>query len=157
MAHAMTHPTRLLPTLWLLATGMQAACRATDPSGSDCDAIAALLVSRIEVLPATASVNLGQSVQMKATAFSCAGPLADVGAFHWRSGDPAIATVSPSGLVAAIGTGQVSIFAAAQGKEASALITTHPVQVARVTVQPATATVGVDRTSRLTATSPVDR
>lgn len=144
-------PTRAAAALWTLMIGLLAGCGISDLTAPECDAIAAVLVSRVEVRPATVTVNLGQSVQMKATALSCAGLLADVGAFHWRSGNAAVATVSPSGLVEAVSTGQVQIFAAAQGKEESALITTQPVQVARVKVEPASATVGVGRTSRLTA------
>jgi uncharacterized protein YjdB len=147
----MRNRSRALTALGSLAAGILVACATSDTNGPNCDAIAAALVSRIEVQPATATVNLGQSLQMEALAFSCAGPLGAISVFQWRSGDPTVATVSPTGMVVAMTTGQVAIYAAVQGKEESASITTHPVRVAASTVEPPAATVGVGRTSRLTA------
>jgi len=134
-----------------LALGLLAACSAGDTNSPDCDAIAAALVSRIEVRPATATVNLGDSLQMQAVAFSCAGQLGEIGAFQWRSGDATVATVSASGMVKAVNSGNVAIYAATRGKEGSASVTTEHVPVARVTVEPTSATVAVGRTSSLTA------
>jgi uncharacterized protein YjdB len=128
-----------------------AACNGGDSNEPDCDAIAAALVSRVEVRPSSSTVNLGDSLQLAATAFSCAGALGDVTTFAWRSANTAIATVSATGLVKAVASGgPVAIFAAAQGKEGSSAISTRPVPVDRVSVEPATATVGVNRTSTLT-------
>ena len=141
---------RAVAALASLAVGILAACNAGGTNGPDCDAIAAALVSRIEVRPATVTVNPGDSLQMQAVAFSCAGEL-DVGAFQWRSSDPTVTTVSASGLVQALQSGDVAIYAAAHGKEGSASVSTELARVARVTVEPASATVGVARTSRLTA------
>jgi uncharacterized protein YjdB len=147
----MRNRSRAFAALESLVVGVLVACSTGDMNGPNCDAIGAALVSRIEVHPTTAAVNLGQSLQMQAVAFSCAGALNNISAFRWRSADTAVATVSPSGLVVAMTAGQVAIYAAVQGKEQSASITTQPAEVARVTVEPATAVVGVGRTSRLTA------
>ena len=147
----MTRWNRALAALLALVLVVVAACNGGDSNEPDCDAIAAALVSRIEVTPASSTVNLGDSLQLAATAYSCAGALSDVRTFAWRSANAAIATVSATGLVKAVTSGgPVAIFAEAQGKEGSSAITTRPVPVDRVTVEPATATLGVNRTSTLT-------
>ena len=143
---------RALTALASVALGVLAACSGGDSNAPDCDAIAAALVSRIEIRPPSATVNLGDSLQLSAVAYSCAGPMSAVNSFTWRSANDGQASVSPTGLVKAVTSGgAVEIFAAAQGKEGSSAITTRPVPLARVTVEPATATVGVNRTSTLTA------
>ena len=148
----MTRWGRALAALASVALGTLAACGGDDSNAPDCDPIAAALVSRIEVKPPTATVNLGDSLQLQAVAYSCAGALGDVKTFTWRSADDATAAVSATGLVKAMKSGgPVAIFAAAQGKEGSSAITAQPVPVVRVTVEPTTATVGVGRTSTLTA------
>jgi len=148
----MTRWGRALAALASVALGTLVACSGGDSNAPDCDPIAAALVSRIEVKPPTATVNLGDSLQLQAVAYSCAGALGDVKSFTWRSADEATAAVSATGLVKAMKSGgPIAIFAAAQGKEGSSAITAQPVPVFRVTVEPATATVGVGRTSTLTA------
>ncbi|MCU0621732.1 MAG: Ig-like domain-containing protein [Gemmatimonadales bacterium] len=122
--------------------------------GDDCDPIAAGLVERIEVTPSTGSVNLGDSLQLRARAFSCEGELPQVQAFTWRSESPATASVGNTGLVKGLQVGgPVRVFAAAQGREGSASVSVGAVPVASVRVEPATATVAVGRTSTLTATA----
>jgi uncharacterized protein YjdB len=148
----MTRWSRALASLASVALGVLAACSGSDSTDPDCDAIAAALVSRIEVEPPSATVNLGDSLQLSAAAYSCAGPMSEVNSFTWRSANDGQATVSETGLVKAMASGgAVTIFAAAQGKEGSSAITTRLVPVDRVTVEPSTATVGVNRTSTLTA------
>lgn len=147
----MRHSRRAIAALTLLALGILAGCGAGDANAPDCDAIAAALVSRVDVVPDVASLNVGDSLQLRAVAYSCAGPLTVGGGFQWRSGDASVATASAGGLVTAMTNGTVSIFAAAQGKEGSSSLTTHARPVARVTVEPASATLGAGRTSQLTA------
>ena len=143
---------RALTALASVALGTLTACSGGDSNDPDCDAIASALVSRIEVEPSSATVNLGDSLQLSAVAYSCAGPMNEVNSFTWHSANDGQVSVSSSGLVKAVTSGgAVEIVAAAQGKEGSSTITTRPVPLARVTVEPATATVGVNRTSTLTA------
>ncbi|MFL5507236.1 MAG: Ig domain-containing protein, partial [Gemmatimonadales bacterium] len=143
---------RALTVLASVALGTLTACSGGDSNEPDCDAIAAALVSRIEVEPASATVNLGDSLQLSAVAYSCAGPMSEVNSFTWHSANDGQVSVSSTGLVKAVTSGgAVEIVAAAQGKEGSAAIATRPVPLARVTVEPSTATVGVNRTSTLTA------
>ncbi len=142
--------------LWALASLSAAlvtvaGCAGGDASAPDCDAIAAALVSRVEVRPDPAIAIIGDSLQMQATAFSCAGQLEGVRSFEWRSGQPVVATISSTGLVVASLTGNLTIFAAVQGVEGSANVTSRPASVARVSVEPDSVTVGVTRTSTVMA------
>ncbi|HEX5820044.1 MAG TPA: Ig-like domain-containing protein, partial [Gemmatimonadales bacterium] len=124
----MTRWSRALAALASVTLGVLAACSGGDSNDPDCDAIAAALVSRIEVRPPSATVNLGDSLQLSAVAYSCAGPLNEVSTFTWRSADDGQVTVSPTGMVKAVASGgAVEIFAAAQGKEGASAITTRPV------------------------------
>jgi uncharacterized protein YjdB len=147
----MRNRNRALAGLGLLTSAILAACSGGNATAPDCDAIAAALVSRIEVRPATTTLNIGDSLQMHAVAFSCAGQLGEVGGFQWRSSDGSIIAVSSTGLLKAMKTGVAYIYAAARGKEGSATVTAQLPPVARVTVEPASATLGVGRTSTLTA------
>jgi uncharacterized protein YjdB len=122
-----------------------------DGGGGDCDPIAATLVSRIEVDPATLSVADGESAQLTARAFSCDGSQLPA-TFTWQSSDATTVSVSPSGLVSGVKLGgPVAVRAAAQGKEGSAAISIVARAVASVRVEPATANVAVGRTSTLVA------
>lgn len=128
-----------------------AGCGGGDGGGGDCDPIAATLVSRIEVDPATVSVADGESAQLTARAFSCDGTQLTT-PFTWQSSDATTVSVSPSGLVSGVRLGgPVAVKAAAQGKEGSAAISVVPRAVASVRIEPATANVAVGRTSTLVA------
>jgi uncharacterized protein YjdB len=65
----------------------------------------------------------GQTIQLTATAFTAGSATQDVtAAATWASSDASLATVSPSGLVSAVGDGTVSITATYQGHLASTRI-----------------------------------
>lgn len=128
-----------------------AACGGGD-DGGDCDPIAATLVSRIDVAPATATVADGASLQLTARAYSCDGSQIAVPAFTWQSGDVTTVSVNTTGMAVGVQVGgPVSITATAQGKQGSAQLTVSPRSVASVRVEPATANVAVGRTSTLVA------
>jgi len=148
----MTNPIRGLAALISIA-GLVAlnSCGGADSTGPGCDAIQAALVSRIEVVPGSATVTTGDSVQLRATAFSCAGQLPDVTDFQWRGSNDGIATVSPTGMVKAINSGNATVYASTSGKEGTATVLARPPGVAEVRVEPATLTVGEQQSSSLTA------
>ena len=121
-------------------------------NGGDCDPIAATLVARIEVAPATATVADGESLQLVAKAFSCDGTQLTVPSFTWQSGDATTVSVSTTGMALGVQEGgPVTITAVAQGKQGTARLTVAPRSVASVRVEPATANVAVGRTSTLVA------
>jgi uncharacterized protein YjdB/phage tail protein X len=118
----------------------------------DCDPIAATLVSRIEVSPATPVLADGESLQLSAVAFSCDGSQLVVPSFTWQSADATTVSVNASGMAVGVKVGgPVSVTATAQGKQGSARVSVTPRAVASVRVEPATASVAVGRTSTFTA------
>jgi hypothetical protein len=87
-------------------------------------------VDHITVTPASASVDVGGSVQLSATAFdksSPPAPLYSIRNFLWSTADPTVATVDSNGSVTGVGTGSAFVTAAldglSQSKDGSSQIT----------------------------------
>lgn len=138
-----------------LVTGVaagSATITATSEGKSGSSAITVLTpVASVSVSPASATVSVGSTVQLSATALDGNGAPVAGWPVSWASGNPAVATVSASGFVTAVGGGSVTITATSGGKSGTSAITV-PVPVASVTVSPASATVAVGSTVQLTAT-----
>jgi len=147
---SMRRSLRRIAFLAPLLAGVVAGC-GDDMAAPNCDAIAAAIVTHIDLHPSAATVAIGDSLQMNAKAFSCAGELTDVRTFQWRSGNADLATVSHEGLVKGRVSGNLSIFAAAGGKEGFASIFVRPPKVDRVTVEPDSAIIGLGGTTDLVA------
>ena len=81
------------------------------------------VVASVTVAPMTATVSVGGHVTLVATAFDLASePISGV-PFTWTSTDPQVATVSATGVVTGVSTGDVVILAtAANGVEGSSEI-----------------------------------
>jgi outer membrane protein OmpA-like peptidoglycan-associated protein len=106
----------------------------------------------VAVTPATATFNaLGATQQFAAAARDPGNsPLAGA-TFTWTSSNPAVATVSPSGLVTAVGNGTATITGSTSGKTATATVTVAQM-VASVNVTPATSSLtAAGATSQLAA------
>ena len=111
-------------------------------------------VASVTVTPSSASVPVGQTVQLSATPKDANGsPLSGRGV-TWASDDTTIARVSGSGLVTGRGAGSATITATSEGKSGTAtiMVTSVPVPVASVTVTPSSASGQVGQTVQLTAT-----
>ncbi len=112
-------------------------------------------VATVEVTPPTATVPVGQTVQLTATPQdSTDAPLPDR-PVTWTSDNPAIVSVDVNGLATGKTPGSATITATSEGKSGVSYITVTEipsVPVASVTVSPPTATVEVDQTVQLTAT-----
>lgn len=85
----------------------------------------AATVQRVTVSPATATRDIGQSVQLTATALDKKNKVVPGVTFSWSSNAPAIATVNNSGLVTAVATGTATISATGNGKTGTASITVN--------------------------------
>src|SRR5438093_2886276 len=96
-------------------------------------------VASVAVSPASASVQVGQTVQLAATPRDGNGNPLSGRAVSWASSNTAVATVSGSGLVTGVRAG-------------TATITVSTVPVASVAVSPATASVQAGQTVQLAAT-----
>src|SRR5436190_9046320 len=112
-------------------------------------------VASVAVAPATASLTVGQTVQLTATPKDSAGGTLTGRTVMWSSSNPSVATVSGSGLVTSVVVGTATITATSEGKAGSATVTVTLVpvaSVASVAVSPAMASIRVGQTVQLTAT-----
>ncbi len=82
----------------------------------------ALLAASVTVAPAGASIPVGATQQLTATARDAAGNVVNHAA-TWSSSAPAVASVSATGLVSALALGTAAITATVDGKSAAATIT----------------------------------
>jgi hypothetical protein len=112
-------------------------------------------VVSVEVSPASASILVGATVQLSATAQNAEGEALTGHTATWSTNAPAVATVSSAGLVRGMGEGSATITATIKGKSGTSNVTvtssTDP--VASVEVTPASASVLVGGTVQLTATA----
>ena len=109
-------------------------------------------VSTISITPATASVVIGRTTQLTATAKDAAGNVLSGRATTWTTSAPTIATVDANGLVTGVAAGTANITATSEGKSAQAAVTVSAVPVASVTVAPNAPAVKVGATLALSAT-----
>jgi trimeric autotransporter adhesin len=109
-------------------------------------------VSSVVVTPGSATVEVGQTRQLAATARNASnGPIPGV-TFQWTTTNAERATVSTSGLVTGVSAGPVTIRAMVAGVSGSSNVTVVNAPVASVTVAPASATIARGATVQLSAT-----
>src|SRR5947199_2697924 len=125
-------------------------------SGSSAVTVTAgpLPVASVTVSPASASVPIGQAVQLTATPKDASGNPLTGRTVTWASSNTSVGTVNASGLVTGVVAGATTITATSEGQSGTSAVTVTaaPVPVASVTVSPATAAVFVGQTTQLTAT-----
>ena len=110
-------------------------------------------VASVTVSPATASLTVGQTVQLTATPKDANGNPLTGRVITWQSSDNTIASVNSSGLVTGVGAGgPVTITATSEGQSGSATVNVTLAPVASVTVTPSAANVAITGTVQLTAT-----
>src|SRR5947207_12584475 len=86
-------------------------------------------VGSVEVTPATASVQAGQTVQLTATPRDAGGNPLSGRAVTWSSSNTTVATVSNSGLVSGVTPGSATITATSEGKSGTSSVTVTNVPV----------------------------
>jgi uncharacterized protein YjdB len=122
---------------------------------ADTATVTIVCVAAVNLSPASASVPVGGTVQLAAIAKDAQGnPLAGR-AISWSSSNPAVATVSSSGLVTGVSAGSTPITATSEGASGTAALTVTsppPVPVASVRVTPGSASIQVGATVQLSAT-----
>ena len=99
----------------LAAATVLAAC------GSDDPAAPTISVSSVTVDLTTATLAIGGSVQLTATARDAAGNVVST-TVAWSSNDAAVATVNSTGLVTAVAAGTAAITATAEGHTGAATV-----------------------------------
>jgi uncharacterized protein YjdB len=117
-------------------------------------------VSSVRLLPANASLSVGGTVQLSVEARDASGGLLTGRVAAWTSSNPAVATVTATGLVTALSAGASIISADCEGKTGLASVnvsgtspspTQPPPGQSTITVTPATATISLGKTVQLTA------
>ena len=113
-----------------LALAVLALAACDDSSGSSGE------IYRVDVNPVSATLNIGSSQQMVATAVNPSGKILDNRAVTWSSSTPAVATISADGLVSAVAGGTTTITGAIGDESAEVTLTVlFPAQ--SVTLAPA--------------------
>src|SRR5207302_712258 len=110
-----------------------------------------LWTSPQSVSPMSASVTVGQTVQLAATTTDAAGNVLSGRAVAWTSSDLGVATVSSSGLVSALAVGSATLAATSEGHGATVALTVSSVPVASVVVSPASSSAQVGASVQFTA------
>src|SRR5437762_873503 len=95
-------------------------------------------VASVAVRPASATVQVGQTVQLAATPRDANGNPLSGRAVSWASSNTAVATVSGSGLVTGVTAGSATITATSEGQGGTSAITVRAAPAASVTASPAT-------------------
>lgn len=112
-------------------------------------------VATVSVMPSTAGVTAGGTIQFSATLRDAQGRALGGRTVAWSSSNPSVATVSSSGLVTGRAAGSAVITATSEGKSGTAQLVVFaapPTPVASVTVAPATSTIEAGGTVQLSAT-----
>ncbi len=111
-----------------LVTALKSGTATVTASSNGHAATASITVTQtlasVAVTPATATLSSsGATVQLQAQAVDAGGRPVAGQVFTWTSGAPAVATVSPAGVVTALASGTAQISAAAGGKAGAATVT----------------------------------
>jgi uncharacterized protein YjdB len=93
-------------------------------------------VARVEITPATMSLEEGQIGALSATAYDAAGAILIGRTFAWQSADPTVATINANGDVTAVRAGAVAMTVESEGKSATVQVTVRAVPIATITVGP---------------------
>jgi hypothetical protein len=80
-------------------------------------------VGSVQLSPTTATVQVGQTVQLTATTYDTNGHIIDGRPVTWMSERPAVADVNAGGLVTGVAVGQTGITATSDQQSAKAEIT----------------------------------
>ena len=107
---------------------------------------------RVLVTPQSTTLPVGASAQFSAVITDANGTPVPGRQITWRTADSAIATVTSSGVVTAVGVGAVQVRAASDGVSGIATVTTSNAPVAAVSIDPGSLSLAVGATHLLVAT-----
>lgn len=109
-------------------------------------------VNRVDVVPASASLEVGKTLQLTATSKDADGSVITGGLVSWATSAVSVASVSSSGMVTANALGTAVITASNGSKNGYSTITVVPEPIASITVSPGVDTLTRGETVQLTAT-----
>src|SRR6185436_12611345 len=84
-------------------------------------------VASVSITPTAATLEVGQTEQLAATASDAHGNPLSGRTVTWSSSDTTVATVNATGLVTSVGTGVTTITASSEGHTGTSAITIVPV------------------------------
>ncbi|MCC6316494.1 MAG: Ig domain-containing protein [Gemmatimonadaceae bacterium] len=110
-------------------------------------------VSSVTIAPVGAQImRLGNFLQATATTRDASNNVLQGRTVTWTASNPAVATVTQSGLITAIALGSTTITAESEGRTASMPVTVTEVPPKSVTLTPDTVSLGTGTTRQLTPT-----
>jgi uncharacterized protein YjdB len=118
--------------------------------------VGSVAVASVSVSPTSANLTVGGTASFTATLRDAAGNVLSGRVVGWSSSDQAVATVSQSGQMTAVGAGSATITATAEGQTGTATVTVAPGgpgPIVSITLSPSTLTLAVGGTQALTATA----
>ena len=118
---------------------------------------AAPRVTSVVVSPPSASTLVGGTRRLTAAAYDQSGAEMSGRRFTWASSDPAVASVTPDGLVSGVSEGAARVTASSGSYAGTATITVGPRPVASVALSPARGQIAVGATLQLSATARDER
>ena len=121
-------------------------------SGVAAISVAPAPVASVAVSPSSATLVVGQTLELEAQPRDAGGHALSGRAVTWSANQANIVTVTSSGIVAAISPGTATVTASSEGRSGTATITVNAPTVNRVEVTPATAAINIGGSFRLTAT-----
>ncbi len=102
--------------MWTAAVVPLVGCGGENPVGSGDPDLGPNPVASVSVSPRSATLNsVGAQIQLTASALDVGGASLPTATFTWSSDDPSTATVSATGLVTAVASGNTSVAARAGG------------------------------------------
>jgi hypothetical protein len=107
----------------------------------------------IAITPGAVTLTVGGKQQLTATVRDADGEVIQGYTPIWSGGSSAVATISSSGLVSAVGEGQVTFTASAAGKSAQVTVKVSGVSVASVTIAPSPVSLEPGHAQQLTVTA----
>ena len=110
------------------------------------------VLTTVTVSLSPSTIQVGQSATATAAGLDQNGATASLGTVTWSSGAPGVATVSVSGAVSGVSSGQALITATSGGKSGTSAITVLSIPVSSVTVAPSSDTLLVGQSQTLQAT-----
>ena len=121
---------RSIRFLALAAAFVAAACSDTN-SGPASRSVAA-----VEVIPGNRSMQVGETYTFQGRVLDDEGDIIGGRAVTWVSSNPAVATISATGVVNAISSGTATIAASADSKTGTSQLTVLPGAVTKIEISP---------------------
>ena len=114
--------------------------------------VSPVAVAAVGVAPSTLSLSAGASAQLSAAATSASGEVLGDRLVTWASSNEAVAKVTSTGQVSAIGSGSATVTATIDGQSASAAVNVAAAAVAKLTVAANATSISVGQTTQVNAT-----